>query len=409
MNNSRKMSANEKMLVFLCSAIYFVSYITRINYAAIIVEFAASTGLGEEQASFALTGLAIFYGAGQLLSGYLGDKIKPKVLISAGLATSAAMNFILPFSIFSVPLLTALWCVNGLAQAMMWPPIVRILTASLSNEKYKRSAVKVSVASQLATIIIYLGAPLCIRFAGWQPIFFAASACAALMSVVVAIKLPDISTAKAPLPSSEKTAPSSGFRIPVILFGSIMLAIVLQGIMRDGVTNWLPSYIKSEYGVSSEIAIMLGVVPPVFAMLCYEFTSFLSRKVFKNEMICSMVLFGAAFSAAFVLSFFHNSSIALSVALGTLITGCMHGVNIVLITIIPQYFSKTGRVAFISGLLNSCTYIGSALSGYGFAAVSAKFGWNGTISVWAIICFAATALCLACAPVWKKFSRNDAA
>ena len=393
-------------LVLLCVAIYFVSYLTRINYAAIIVEFAQSTGLGEENASLALTGLAIFYGTGQVLSGYLGDRIKPKILISTGLATSAVMNFCLPLCTASVPLLTTVWCINGLAQAMMWPPIVKTLTFFLSAEEYKKASIKVSYGAQAASISVYLLAPVCIKFSGWQIVFYIASACAVLMSVLVAIKMPEVDIVKSSATAS--ASPAAKMRIPVILFGIAMFVTMLQGIMRDGTTNWLPSYIKSSFGVSSEIAILIGVAPPLFTLVCYEITSFLNRKVFRNEMTCAFVIFAVGFAASAVLSAFHSSNIVLSVVLGTLVIGCMHGVNVILTCLLPRYFAKTGKVAFVSGLLNSCTYVGSAVSGYGFAAVSAGYGWGGTIVLWAAICFAAAGICIAVSGKWNAVSQESA-
>ena len=57
-------------LILLCSFIYFTSYITRINYGAVIAEMVTSTGLTKSALSIALTGCSVAYGAGQLISGY---------------------------------------------------------------------------------------------------------------------------------------------------------------------------------------------------------------------------------------------------------------------------------------------------------------------------------------------------
>ena len=62
-------------LVVLCSIVYVISYVTRINYAAVLVEVVDSEGYSKVAASMALTGLFITYAVGQLLNGYLGDKI----------------------------------------------------------------------------------------------------------------------------------------------------------------------------------------------------------------------------------------------------------------------------------------------------------------------------------------------
>ena len=76
MKESKKtasMAKSQKSIVLMCCIVYYISYRTRKNYAAIMVEFVNDTGIAIDSASLALTGHAIFYGAGQLVSGYLGD------------------------------------------------------------------------------------------------------------------------------------------------------------------------------------------------------------------------------------------------------------------------------------------------------------------------------------------------
>lgn len=75
------------------------------------------------------------------------------------------MNLLIPLCP-GTGLMTAVWCVNGLAQAMMWPPLVRILSELLSEADYKTATVRVSWGSSLATILIYLTAPLFIQWGG---------------------------------------------------------------------------------------------------------------------------------------------------------------------------------------------------------------------------------------------------
>ena len=399
-------TAQQKKTVLLCCIIYFVSYITRKNYAAIIVEFVKDTGIPTDKASLALTGLAVFYGAGQLISGYLGDKIKPKYLIACGLFTTAFMNLLLPFC-KNVPLLAAVWSINGLAQAMMWPPIVRILTCEFSAaDGYKKATVDISNSSQIATVLLYLLAPVCITFSSWKAVFWGASVLAAAVAVMTLLLMPDVQglqTVKKTEENISREGKRDNGKFPFVIFGLIMLAIVLQGMMRDGVADWLPTYLENEFEISSSLAILLGVAPPVFAVLCFEFVSFLSRKVIKNELAFAGMIFSVGFVCSCALSFFSSSSVALSTVLSTLVTGSMHGVNLILICLTPPYFKNTGRISLISGVLNCCTYAGSALSGYGFALLATLFGWRGTIIGWAIICGVATVICFGIARAWNRF------
>ena len=119
-----------------------------------------------------LTALSVTYGLGQIIFGWLGDKVKPENLIFTGLLVSAAMNFLIPFISFSIVLMTAAWCVNGFAQAMMWPPMVKILTACLDEWEFRKTVVYVGWGSSVGTIIIYLFAPVSIALINWKAVFF---------------------------------------------------------------------------------------------------------------------------------------------------------------------------------------------------------------------------------------------
>ena len=49
--------------------------------------------------------------------------------------------------------------------------------------------------------------------------------------------------------------------------------------------------------------------------------------------------------------------------------------------------------AIVSGVLNACTYIGSALSTYVFALAAQRFGWRVTVLCWAGVCVLGAAAC----------------
>ena len=87
----------ERILIGFCVAAYFVSYITRINYGTVLLEIVNSEGITKMSASMAVTGSFVTYGIGQLISGWLGDRIKPRYLMFIGLMVSAGMNVCVVF------------------------------------------------------------------------------------------------------------------------------------------------------------------------------------------------------------------------------------------------------------------------------------------------------------------------
>jgi OPA family glycerol-3-phosphate transporter-like MFS transporter len=74
---------------------------------------------------------------------------------------------------------------------------------------------------------------------------------------------------------------------------------------------------------------------------------------------------------------------------------------------IPPFFKHTGRVSTVSGLLNACTYVGSALSTYGVALLSEQFDWSVTLWVWLGIAVMGTLVCLCTVKPWKRFVKEN--
>lgn len=397
-------------LTFICAAVYFVSYVSRINLGAVLVEVVNSGFADKKTAALALTVCSVTYGAGQLISGYLGDKFKPQNIIFIGFFITAAMNISVG-ALSKGGALVVLWAINGFAQALMWPPLVKILSSRLSDEAYKKAVVKVSWGSSMGTIAVYLLAPVIIKFLSVELVFIISGALAVCMAFIwklVYEKYKPFSAVtivskgrKAEEKGSVPSAKFNGFVISLLV--SVMLAIVLQGALRDGVTNWTPSYISDMFKLDSSLSILTGVILPVFSILSFSVTSFINRRIIKNEIVCAGTVFAIGAISATLLVLIGDRSVVFSLLLLALLVGCMHGVNLILVCMIPAKFSRFGKVSFISGLINSSTYLGAAISTYGIAVFTDEFGWTKTIILWAAVAFAGALICIALGRKWNKF------
>lgn len=408
----KKLTASQ--VAFLFSLTYMVSYITRINYGAILAEMESALGISKSLLSMAVTGSFIAYGTGQIVSGIGGDRFSPKRLVTAGLSASVLMNLALPFCKSPYSML-AVWCMNGFAQAFLWPPLVKLMTVLLDEESYKKASVKVSWGSSFGTVAVYLISPLIISTLSWKWVFWFSAACGAVMTAIWIRSVPSMGSRAAEkverAERAEKPQKTKGdslgkaarrglFLSPLML--SVMFAIILQGMLRDGVTTWTPTYILETYHLSSSVSILTGVVLPIFSILSFQLASVLYRKKLTNPMICAGVFFvGGALSAA-ALFLLTGKGVFSSVLFCALLTGCMHGVNLILICMLPSYFKKYGRVSTVSGVLNTCTYIGSALSTYGIALLSERFPWRYTLFLWMLVSLVGGVVMFCSSRPWKK-------
>lgn len=394
-NNAKQV----RRIALLFSVTYMISYITRINYGSVISEMEAQTGFSRSLLAMALTGSSVTYGLGQIVSGILGDKFSPKKLVATGLTITVCMNCLIPFCISPFQML-AVWSVNGFAQSFMWPPIVRLMSGLMDTEEYDWAVVRVSWGSSFGTILVYLLAPVVIALSGWKGVFLGSAACGAVMIPLWLLLCQDVTTDRKVSRKEKKSLAKMGLFSPLML--GVMAAIMLQGILRDGVTTWMPSYVAETYDLSNRIAILTGVVMPLFSIGCYQAATVLYHEKFTNPMLCAGVIFGFGTVSALALYLLSGTGPAVSVLLSALLTGAMHGVNLILICMVPHFFYRYGSVATVSGVLNCCTYVGSALSSYGIAVISEKLGWHTTILIWAIIAAAGAAICLSCVKPWKK-------
>ena len=391
----------------LCSVIYFMSYVSRINLSAVFVAVTESGYAAKDAVALALTVCSVTYGAGQLISGFLGDKFKPHNLIFTGFIITALMN--MAVGTIGGNSVVLLWAVNGFAQSLMWPPLVKIMSDKLCEDDYKKAVVKVSWGSSCGTIAVYLLSPFIIKALGVRFVFVISSVLAITMCIIVKtvfdknelFKINDVIKGKK---VDGSTGESTGFsKQAAALLVLLMLAILCQGALRDGVTNWTPTYISEIFSLDSSLSILTSVILPIFSVLSFTFVSFINRRFVKNELVCAGVVFGIGAISAALLLVVGGSSVVLALVLLALLVGSMHGVNLILVCMTTAFFARYGKVSFVSGLINSSTYVGAAISTYGIALFTESFGWNKTVILWVGIAALGTAICVGISRAWTTF------
>ena len=407
-------------LTFLLSLVYFTSYITRKNLGVIITAYEAGTGFANNLIGIALTCLSVTYGIGQVVNGYMGDRTQPQNLITCGLVIVTLMNLLLPLLSFSITLVWVLWAINGFAQAMMWPPIVKILACDLSDKDYGRSILIVSCASALATVCLsLLSTPIIKLFDSWQAVFFISAGIGVITTIYwffMKNGCGHFDTSPTMIKSSDKTVKQK-LNIPKIALLPlvfIFFAIILQGMLRDGIEPLLPIYLTNALNVNADDAIIITLAPAVLTFVFYYVSLWLYKRFFENEVTLGGILFGVSAFFAIVLALMfiilkidvdaidaNNigfAEIAPIICL-TLITSTMHGVNLMLNTQVPKRFKKYGNVSTFAGVLNACTYIGSAIAFPLFLSLD----WFATVIICAGITIAGAVCCFIAVPRWQKF------
>lgn len=399
-----------KILSFLCPLIYFASYMTRKNYSIVMADIIISEGITNAEASLAATLSLISYGAGQIISGILGDKFKPQNIILCGLSLTTLMNIFMPLT-DDFTLRSIIWFINGFAQSMLWPPLVRIMAATMDHGTYNKVCTNVNVAGISGTILLYItSSAIWIKYFNWKYVFISSAIVSGIIAVIWVIGFSKASKGQHLFEKTEKSEQKdkkesslSPKKLLMSGFLFIAVAIIAQGALRDGISDWVPTFIINTFQMESSSAILKSVLIPVFGVISVKLVGIVNGKFVKDEVKAGTVTFGIGFIGCLLLLFIYKENQYVTLILAAIITGFMHGVNYFLICIVPARFEKYNAVSTMSGVINSLTYVGSAAATYGFGAISDNFGWNTVLISWVAVALIGTACCFVAIRPWKRF------
>ena len=412
-NTERKITDKRQafFLFAICWMAYFTCYIGRLNFSSAMAAMIEEAVLTKTQAGTISMVYFFVYGSGQLLNGFLGDRIHPGRMIFGGLFLSMLCNLLMGVA-GSFGAMAVVWGVNGYAQSMVWPPIIRIFARRLEEAVRLRYCVDIVSTQAAGTLAAYVLSAAVLAVSGWRTVFWGAGLCLLAAAVVWAVgyarieRLADsappartqvrekAADEKAPAPSVEK-----GGRSFVSLIGGglwlIILPVVVHGILKDGVTSWVPTYILETFQTSASLSVLVTTALPIVNLSGAYLARALYRKCAGNEVRASAVFFGVSVAALSALWTAGSLSLILTVALLSVITASMMGVNTLFVNLRPLRYEKEGKVSSVSGFLNACAYLGTAVSTFSIGVMVEKLGWGATVAGWLGVTAAGLVVCLA--------------
>lgn len=389
-----------KKLIVLGALSYFGSYLTRVNLSAVIEELSTTNVLSKDILAFAITCNVIIYGIGLAAAGVLANKFQPKRLLFVSLSAAALMNLVIPLNKIlggGISVIIA-WGINGFAQALMWPALIKTFLFYMNSEEYDTAIFAVSIGSGAGSMLTYLMAPVfssCFGKNGWTYMFILPAAFALILGFIWIF-----SGYRVDAPSFKNKEQKSNTRVFSPIIAAIAFAIVLHGILRDGITTWMPTYINEVFHLGAGISILSGVALPLFGIVTSWVNVMIIRKL-KNPIFSAALIYAAAAAFCIALRIF-NQNMVVAILSMAIIVSCMGGINMMLVSMVPKAYAATGKGAMLSGVLNAFTYVGSALSVYGVVLFSKAFGWMPTVSLWAGIAVLGTIICVSILPAWNR-------
>ena len=395
--HSAQKNRNVQRLFLLCWAVYFTSYLGRMNFSALMSEIMDAGILTAAGAGAVNMAYLLAYGIGQLVNGLLGDRVRPGRMIFIGLLTAGVCNFCMAAARTGA-WMVLFWCGNGYAQSMLWPPIMRLFAEELPPERRVRASVDIVSSMALGSLASYLVSAAALQRGAPAAAFWLPAAALCLMACIWHLCIRRIARRAAPAPQQAARARQQSL-LPALPAACLLLLfpVMVHGGLKDGLTGWIPTYFHERFAVSASFSAMVTMLLPIVNLSGAYMAEWANRRLHGSEIRAAGVFFGAAAAALGALELAGRYSLILSLLLFAAITSSMLAVNALFINLLPLRFAGQGRVATISGALNAIAYLGSAACTGVMGLLLDRLGWSLVMGGWIALTAAAWVVCLGCA------------
>jgi OPA family glycerol-3-phosphate transporter-like MFS transporter len=383
-------------------------YLVRKNFSMAMPDL-IEKGFSKGELGIALSGVSIAYGLSKFLMGNVSDRSNARTFLSLGLILSALSMILMgvfAFATSSLAIMFILLFFNGWFQGMGWPPCGRVMVHWFS---VKERGVKMSIWNTAHNIGGGLVGPLSIAglaiFGSWQSKFYFPGFIALAVAVIAYILirdtpqscgLPPIEKYKNEFSKDYSEEHEKELSAKQIFFNYIFnnrmlwyiaFANVFVYLVRYGVLDWAPTYLKEAKGFS--------VNQSGWAYFAYEYAGipgtllcgWISDKVFHGRRAPATIIYMVLVLAAVIL-YWKNppghpviDNIAL-IIIGFLIYGPVMLIGVHALDLVPK--KAAGTAAGLTGLFG---YLGGALfANIAMGYVVDAYGWDGGFAILIAAC-----------------------
>jgi OPA family glycerol-3-phosphate transporter-like MFS transporter len=365
-------------LIFLCWAAYTAAYVARLNYNASMVEILSQLGTTKEAAGTVSSFFFFAYGAGQLINGLLSKKYNTRYSVALALAASCVINLSMTFC-QGIDEMKYLWFFNGAFQSILWSSLIKTLSDNLADNKLSKAVMVMSTTVASGTFAAYgLAALFSHLKMNWSAIFYVASAVVGIVAVLwfAGMRVIEKSESKN---QSIKVASENKLSLTPVLGISIfviLISAISNGFIKDGITTWVPSILKEEFGVPSSLSIIITLILPVLSVFGTSLVNFLHKKQKNENVLNGIFYFGAVILTTLIILTVNLKSAPLTLVLFAGIACLMAAVNNVITSVVPLYSRDKIDSGLSAGLLNTFCYVGSTMSTTLLGRIADTKGWN---------------------------------
>lgn len=401
-------SKKSNFLIFLCWAAYAAAYVARLNYNASMVEILSQLGTTKQAAGTVSSFFFFAYGAGQLINGLLSKRYNTRYSVALALSASSVINFSMTFC-GGIDTMKYLWFFNGVFQSILWSSLIKTLSNNLADSKLSKAVMVMSTTVASGTFASYgLAALFSYLKLDWTVIFYVASILVGAVAVLWFVGMSVVKKDKDEGTTTEIREKSKLSLKPVFIISVIVILIsaVTNGFIKDGITTWVPSILKEEFGVSSSLSIIVTLLLPVLSIFGTSIVNKLHKKQKDENALNGIFYFVTIILTVLIILTLNLKSVPLTLILFGGIACLMSAVNNVITSVVPLYSRDKIDSGFSAGLLNTFCYIGSTLATSMLGRIADTRGWNDVFICILIFTAVSFAVCLVSAVLNKKAKKK---
>ena len=366
---------------------YTSTYILRLNLSCASSALDQIGKLNTSQLAFLGSIFSFTYAFGKLMNGGIGDRIKPWIMVFAGLLIAGVSNIIMGFLPPYAAMLVC-WGMNAFGQSMLWGAILRMVSTIFDEQTARKKASIMGTSIALGNVLGILISSWLVNVLGLHSVFLIPGAMAVILATAVLFTS-----------QKTKTRETKGvFPLKLLLRREVQVMIlpaVIQGAIKDNVSLFMVDYFIKQFHIDPTLNPLYILFIPLSGLAGRMLYPLLHKWMGYDENKVAIV--GFLFCAVCALPLGLNFG---SAAMATL---CLCGiyafisiVNTSFLSVYPLRFAEEGAVSSVSSSMDFMIYLGHAVSTvvYGFLIV--KYGYSSMYLTWIVLSAAALIL------LWRK-------
>jgi len=381
---------NATVLGASCFLAYAGCYMGRNILSTMLPQMIANNIYSRE--SLATMGSAFFttYGLGQLINGFIGNKISAKYMVFIGLFMSGILSIAFPL-FFSYSLSLILWGICGFLCSMLWGPLSKLVGENTTVKIGRILLTLLTIASIAGTGVTYFLAIFSALKNNWKLGFFITGILLIIISILWFLAntiMENKGIVKKVDATCEPIKKKNTLRY-LLANGFVAMTIItmLNGVIRNAVAFWIPTFISERFAVSVASAAAISAVLPFVNLGGTMLSVYFTKRLHNDERKMLTILFAFATLMFASMYFLNGKGMILNLAALFFASAAMTGACNMIFSFYILRFIDTGKISGITGFLDFSSYVSASAASILFSSLVPNLGWNFIVGIWAVTTF----------------------